>query len=223
MGVFLGSPQIHTASHFLPTAAVLVSPNPLSPRALPLPTCPPALTHLPGTGSEIAQLHLHSFAGIILTHFLAPRARPAEVVPTLSPAPQHGGATMCHQASPDGMGWSQRHDAVAGNLKWCEQGFAGRRREVLPGQRNFRCKGPQVRDPGRQGRGSRASGAPTPLPHFTPEQLRLHRSRVFLLGSEVLLGQRNMCLRKGLGTIAVGAGEPKKGLELRTVRARFGD
>ena len=102
MGVFLGSPQIHTASHFLPTATVLVSPNPLSPRALPLPTCPPALTHLPGTGSEIAQLHLHSFAGIILTHFLAPRARPAEVVPTLSPS---SSAWWCHHVPPGQPRW----------------------------------------------------------------------------------------------------------------------
>lgn len=110
-----------------------------------------------------------------------------------------------------------------GILNGVSRGLSDEGERSSQGKGNFRCKGPQVRDPGRRGRASRASGAPTPLPHFTPEQLCLHRSRVFLLGSEVLLGQRNMCLRKGLGTIAVGAGEPKKGLELRTVRARFGD
>lgn len=72
-------------------------------------------------------------------------------------------------------------------------------------------------------RRSRANrGTPVPTPHFKPEQLHFDLYDVVVLGSKNPLEQRYQCLEKGLKTIAVGAEEPWKGLELGMARGRFG-
>lgn len=73
-------------------------------------------------------------------------------------------------------------------------------------------------------RGSRAgSRTPAPLPHLKPEQFCFDLYYVFLLGCKISLGPRNLCLKKILEIVTVGAGEPWKGLEQNKPRGRLGD
>lgn len=93
--LFIWCPQIHTASHFLPRATVLL---PLL-CALPFLTCFVILTNLSASSSsKVALSHRHSFLDIILRDIIAhprPEPRTAEVVPMLSLSVNRS-ASGCH-------------------------------------------------------------------------------------------------------------------------------